>query len=81
MTWASETICRTESELIQLIQEKGAPHPCAAPHDHLAYSAEVTLIFFGWTASRLGMTISSTPWFDFADIASGFAVSGKLKRR
>jgi len=42
--------------------------------------AAATLMRLGCTGSRLGMTISSTPRLNFADIASGLAVSGKLKR-
>lgn len=52
-----------------------------AKQAELNHSAEVTLIFFGCTASRFGMITSSTPCFDDAEIASAFAVSGKLKRR
>jgi hypothetical protein len=43
--------------------EPGAPNQLSgalAPPDY-CLSAEDTLIFFGWTASRFGMTISSTP--------------------
>ena len=46
-----------------------------------SYSSDDTLIRFGFTASRLGMTISSTPCLHFALIASPLAESGKLKRR
>jgi len=45
------------------------------------YSSDVTLIRFGLTASRLGITISRTPSLHFALIASPLAESGRLKRR
>jgi hypothetical protein len=55
--------------------------PRAPFHSVLIYSTDVTAIFFGSTAARFGIMISNTPSLDFADIASEFAVSGKLKRR
>src|SRR5688500_4577460 len=65
--------------------KKTGPADAAAPFSLLRGGFRLdqlieTLIFLGWTASRLGMTISSTPWSERAVMASGLAVSGKLKR-